>query len=291
MISSMTGYGKGSVQIGEFVIETEIKSFNNRFLDLSVKLPKNFSHKEFEVREKVKNRIKRGKVYLSVYISRDGNENKNIPLNKEGLEEAVALVKEIKDAAGIKSKLKINDLMNFQHLFFAETFLDEEEDFIHVENAVDEALKNLEEMRLKEGNELKSDIAERVKNIEKTVGQIEEISTSSIVEYFDKLKERAKQLTSEILDNPERLNAELALLSERYDVTEESVRLKSHIKMFLDALNNSEEVGRKLNFISQEMNREANTINSKTVSTEISQYGIYIKEELEKIREQIQNIE
>ena len=96
---------------------------------------------------------------------------------------------------------------------------------------------------------------------------------------------------SDIIDNPDRLNTELAFLSERYDVTEECVRLKSHVKLFLEALDNSPEVGRKLNFISQEINREANTINSKTVSTEVSQHGIFIKEELEKIREQIQNIE
>lgn len=287
----MTGYGKGSVQIGEFTVEAEIKSFNNRFLDLSVKLPKNFSQKEFEIREKVKNKIKRGKLYLTVFISRDDNESKLIPLDTEGLQEAISMVKKIKEIAGIKTEITLNEIMNFQNYFFAESFLNEEEDYPHIEKAVILAIDELEKMRLLEGKELKNDLSQRVKSIAETVEKIESCNPQAIVDYFEKIKERAKQLVSEIIDNPDRLNSELALLSERYDVTEECVRLKSHIKMFLDTIKSEEEVGRKLNFISQEMNREANTINSKTISTEISQYGIYIKEELEKIREQIQNIE
>jgi uncharacterized protein (TIGR00255 family) len=123
------------------------------------------------------------------------------------------------------------------------------------------------------------------------VDKIEELNKISVEEHFSKIKNRASQLYDEFIDNPDRMNTELALLSERYDVTEECVRLRSHNKMFLQSLKNSGEVGRKLNFISQEMNREINTINSKTISTEISQIGISVKEELEKIREQLQNIE
>lgn len=291
MISSMTGYGKGTEQIGEFKIEAEIKSFNNRFLDLSVKLPKNFSQKEFEIREKVKNKIKRGKVYLSVFISREGSEDNNLPLNKRGLEEAVSLINEIKETANLKNELTFQELLSFQNLFFEDNILDDEEDYKYVEKAVLQAVNELEKMRMQEGVELKNDLVLRIKNIEETVLKIEKCNPQAIVDYFEKLKERAKQLVSDIIDNPDRLNTELAFLSERYDVTEECVRLKSHVKLFLEALDNSPEVGRKLNFISQEMNREANTINSKTVSTEVSQHGIFIKEELEKIREQIQNIE
>ena len=291
MISSMTGYGKASAQVGEFTVEAEVKSFNNRFLDISVKLPKNFSHKEFELREKIKGKIKRGKIYLSVFISRDEVDNKSLPLNKEGLKEAVLLANEIKNIAELKEDLKFSDILNFQQMFFADSMLDSEEDFLQIEKIVLNALEELEKMRLKEGTELEKDLSERLKNISDTVDKIEKISPDSIITYFKKLKERAEKLTTDIVDNPDRLNAELALLSERYDVTEESVRLKSHIKMFSDTLKNSDEAGRKLNFITQEMNREANTINSKSVSTEISQHGIFIKEELEKIREQIQNIE
>lgn len=291
MISSMTGFGKGSVQVGEFTIEAEVKSFNNRFLDLSVKLPKNFSSKEFDIREKVKKRVKRGKVYLSVFIVRDGGVSKTPPLDKEGLAEVVKLVEEIKKSANITKELELSELLNFQQTIFADTLLDEEDDYVHLEKAVLDAIDELENMRNQEGTELAIDLKTRTLNIEETVKKVEAVAPESIVDYFEKLKERARKLVNDIVDNPDRLNAELALLSERYDVTEECVRLKSHIKMFLDTLENSDEVGRKLNFITQEMNREANTINSKSVSTEVSQHGIFIKEELEKIREQIQNIE
>ena len=146
-------------------------------------------------------------------------------------------------------------------------------------------------MRDAEGTELEKDLRKRIELIEAALTKIENRSQQSVKEYFDKVVERAKSLVSEFTNNQDRLNMELALLAERSDVTEESVRLRSHVKMFLETLQKSEDAGRRLNFILQEMNREANTINSKSVSSEISHNGIIIKEEIEKIREQIQNIE
>ena len=146
-------------------------------------------------------------------------------------------------------------------------------------------------MRKKEGDALARDLKQRVNIILECVDKIESNAKISVENYFEKIKERAVNLVRDLAENTDRLNQELALLAERADVTEECVRLKSHIDIFLNTIETSDEAGRKLNFITQEMNREANTINSKSVSTEISHYGIQIKEELEKIREQIQNIE
>ncbi len=146
-------------------------------------------------------------------------------------------------------------------------------------------------MRVEEGKQLVADLENIVNLIDKTVDEISEYAKNSVDEYFQKLKERAKELIEKFEDYDDRLKMELALLSEKYDVTEELVRLKSHISQFRQTLDRNVEVGKKLNFVVQEMNREANTINNKSVSLEISNLGIRIKEELEKIREQIQNIE
>ena len=165
------------------------------------------------------------------------------------------------------------------------------EEFGLVVEAIDSAIDNLNTMREAEGRELEKDLWKRVQIIEDALNKIENVSDESVKTYFEKIKEKAKQLVAELSNNHDRLNMELALIAERADVTEECVRLRSHIKMFIDTVAKSEDAGRKLNFIVQEMNREANTINSKSVSSEISHNGISIKEEIEKIREQIQNIE
>lgn len=291
MVSSMTGYGKGIVESGEFSIEVEIKSLNNRFLDISFRLPKSLANKEFELREIIKKKIKRGKIFLSINISKSGNNHKNSAYDIASIQRSMETLKKIKVAAKIRGRITLDELIAFQNSNFADSLLDVDKDWELIEKSVVLALNDLEVMRAKEGAELSKDLTSRVKIIDETVKIIEAESKESIKDYFGKLKDRAKDLINEFKDFNDRLEMELALLAEKYDVTEECVRLNSHIKMFLETLNSSDEAGRKLNFICQEMNREVNTINSKSVSMGISHHGILIKEELEKIREQIQNIE
>ena len=291
MISSMTGYGKGVVQKNDISIEAEIKSLNSRYLDLSLRVPKFLMNKEFEVREKVKSRIKRGKVYLNVTVRKGDFEEKFNEIDPAAVKFAVKLLKEIKKSAKITEKLKLSDLMLFQNMLFKDDNEQASEEFGLVAEAIDGAIDNLNSMREAEGRELEKDLRKRVQIIENALNKIENISDDSVKAYFEKIKEKAKQLVADLSNNQDRLNMELALIAERADVTEECVRLRSHIKMFLDTIAKSEDAGRKLNFIVQEMNRESNTINSKSVSSEISHSGISIKEEIEKIREQIQNIE
>ena len=291
MISSMTGFGKGTAAVGNLVAEAEIKSFNSRFLDFSIRIPRKIANREFDIRNLIKKEIKRGKLNLTVQIKREGVDEDFVSISPSDFNNTLSLIRQIKDTAKIKDDITLTHILSFQNSFLNEEENDSEDEFKVASEAIILAIAELKKMRLEEGHELSEDLRLRVSNIETTALKIEKYSRESVSEYFNKLRERAKQLTEDIVEYEDRLNAELALLAEKYDVTEEFVRLKSHIKLFLDTINNSDEAGRRLNFITQEMNREVNTINSKTVSSEIAHDGIYLKEEIEKIREQIQNIE
>ena len=291
MLSSMTGYGKGIIQKDDFTIEAEIKSLNSRYLDLSLRVPKFLLNKEFEIREKIKNRVKRGKVYLSVTVRKGELEEKFNEIDPAAVQVAVNILKDIKKSAKITDKIKLSDILLFQNMLFKDDSAQASEEFDLVVNSIDFAIDELNKMREAEGCELEKDLQKRIALIENSLNEIEKSSGESIRVYFEKIKEKAQQLVADFSNNKDRLNMELALLAERCDVTEECVRLRSNIKMFLNTMEKSDDAGRRLNFILQEMNREANTINSKSIASQISHYGIFIKEEIEKIREQIQNIE
>ncbi|MDH7603452.1 MAG: YicC family protein [Melioribacter sp.] len=291
MISSMTGYGKAIAQKGDLIIEAEIKSLNSRYLELSLRLPKFLYDKEFEIRERVRSQIKRGKVFLNITFKKNNIEDDLFIYDPVAVKSTLKMLKDIRKAAGLKDKIKFTDLIQFQHLFLKAEPDEFNEEMELLNQVIDNAIFEMNKMRNAEGRELEKDIRKRIEIIELAVYQIEKIKEENLRLYFENFKDKARQLVSSFIDNEQRLITELALLSERFDVTEECVRLRSHIKLFLDTMENSEEAGRKLNFILQEMNREANTINSKAVSSEISHAGILIKEEIEKIREQIQNIE
>lgn len=292
MIFSMTGYGKAVEQNNEIIAEVELKSLNNRFLELTVKLPRSLAHKELEIRDYLKNKIVRGKVSLNIYLKREGLDNsRNLFIDKSALNQTILLLNEINESSGLNAKLNFEHLLSFQHLFFSDTTGDEKLEFQLVMSALEKAVVNFNNMREQEGKELLKDIRSRIEKIEEVVIKIENLARESVVEYFNKTQERAKKIMADLGEYDDRLKLELALLAEKYDVTEEIVRLKSHIKLFYDTVDNTIEVGRKLNFLMQELNREANTINSKSITSEISHLGLTIKEELEKIREQIQNLE
>lgn len=291
MIYSMTGFGKSSFQENGFAIETEIRSVNSRFLDLSIKLPRNYSNRELEIRELVRKQIKRGKISLSIYSKKDNGESKFAEIDEQNLQNVISFLEKIKNVSGAQGEISLDNILAFQNYFLADTTDESEIEIELIKKSVMISVENLQQMRQQEGEALKIDLLERIETIKNFVEKIVNKSPESVETYFNKIKEKAKQLVKDITEYSDRLEMELALLSEKSDVTEECVRLKSHIEIFIDTLNSSDEVGRKLNFISQEMNREANTINSKSLSVEISHFGIGIKEELEKIREQIQNIE
>jgi uncharacterized protein (TIGR00255 family) len=287
----MTGFGKGTAQQENLVAETEIKSVNSRYLEISIRLPKNLLNKEYEIRELIRNRIKRGKLTVNLLLKRNGLTDNKPVLNQENVQYAIGILKELQNTAGIDEVITLNHLLTFNDIFFVDVEGESEEEYKLVLESLNTALDEFSVMRNKEGKELAKDLKLRVNNILDAVQNIEAISKTSVQEAFEKVKDRARQLLSDVSAYSERLELELALLVDKADITEEIVRLKSHIKFFLESLEKEMEVGRKLNFICQEINREANTIGSKSLSSEISHHTVFIKEELERIREQIQNIE
>ncbi len=293
MISSMTGYGRASAGNKKIVVDVEIKSINSRYLELFLKLPQLLQSKEYELRELIKNRIKRGKLSVVILLKKNGLAEDEISLNEDKLKNYITLIKQIRKAARISDKIKLEHIL-FSRDIFTTTIEDiSEEEFKVVITALEAAISNLLEMKKKEGKELEKDLKKRIKMIEKKLDEIELLSQGSVNEHFIRYQAKVKQLledkTQSVLD--ERMMMELAILAERSDITEECVRLRSHLKFFIEAVDKDPEPGRKLNFLCQEMNRETNTISSKTLSVNITHNTVLIKEEIERIREQIQNIE
>jgi uncharacterized protein (TIGR00255 family) len=291
MIESMTGYGISSLLMNRFTIEAEIKSINSRFLDISLRLPRSLNDKEIEIRNLIKQNINRGKVTLNVYLKKDGVENGIPSYDENTLKGIASLLRKIKADSELKEEIHLADILSFYNVLFNDSSEYSDEEYELTKSVVLDAIKKLKIMRVEEGEQLINDLLNRVSKIENLVDEIEVLGRESVVNYFQKLKDRAKELVENLSDYADRLAVELALLSEKYDITEETVRLKSHINQFKQTLKSDFEVGKKLNFVVQEMNREANTINNKSVSLEVSNRGLIIKEELEKIREQVQNIE
>jgi len=287
----MTGYGNAEIESKGIHYSVEIRSLNSKFLEVSVKLPKNHSTKENDFREIVKNKISRGKISLSASIQKKNNVELPIEINKDAVKFLNNLLKTLRKSTGLKEKIKLDHYLKFSEIFqYKEEELSEEE-FGNLISCAETAIQSLMEMKLKEGGELEKDIISRLSQISEYINQIISIWRNREQEELGRLKEKATRLLEgkEVAD--ERIEIELVFLLDKMDITEECVRLNSHIQFFKEAAQSKEAAGRKLGFLSQEMLREANTIASKSSSAEISQLVVRIKEELEKIREQLFNIE
>ena len=292
MLNSMTGYGKGLAENGKISAEVEVKSVNSRFLDIFLKLPNSLMNKDYELREIIKNKIKRGKLTVITQLRFNGLEEELPSLDKEKLKSQLAIIKQIKKTAKLKDSIKIEHLLLNKDIYSTTDVSISETEFELLKKALNESLGQLLKMKKAEGRELEKDLLARLKEIEKYLTEIEkEAKGGGVKEYQQKLRERVKMLLDGQQVDKDRLELELAIMADKADITEECVRLRSHIKFFIDSLKNDSEPGRKINFICQELNREANTISSKSISTTITHKAVRIKEEIEKIREQIQNIE
>lgn len=291
MIFSMTGYGKGSSDFGNWFIDADVKSVNSRYLEVYLKLPSSLLSREYELRDLIKTKIKRGKLSVNIQMKRNGVNDDAVLFDEVKLKNYLALIKQVKKSAKLSDKIKLEHLLMSRELFLTGAIELSDDEFDAVKKTLSTALNNLLEMKSKEGTELSKDLKKRLKSIEKYLDIIEKESGESVNENFIKYKEKVKALIEDSSNFNDRLELELAIMVERSDITEECVRLRSHIKMFLNSLNKEDDPGRKLNFLCQEMNREANTISSKTLSTSITHSSVHIKEEIERMREQIQNIE
>lgn len=292
MISSMTGYGRGVCTSEGLEVVVEIRSVNNRFLDIISKLPKSLSNYEGKIREIIGKKLSRGRINLWISFANGDEKNTHFKLNKNLADAYLRMAGELQSDFKVEGKVDINQLLSFPDIIEIEDLaVADEHTWRCTQDALNTALDAISNMRKQEGEELRKDFVARVGNLEKLVYKIEENAANGPADHLDKLRERVdKIIASENIDES-RLELELALLADRLDVTEECVRFHSHNKLFLDTLEGETSQGRKLNFLLQEMNREANTIGVKAASSVISHLVVQIKEEVERIREQVQNVE
>ena len=292
MVVSMTGFGRGTASARGITVMVEMRSVNSRFLEVSARLPRSLSLRENEIRDILRKKLTRGKINLLLAVERETDGSIPVVVNPSAARAYYRLLQQVKKAVKLKESVKLQHLLQFAEIFETRSLVNtDEEEWRIAQEALESALLDLETMRSQEGRELGKDFRLRIAALEEKLGQIERLSRESIPVERTRLRERITQLLEGETPDEGRLEMELALLADRLDVTEECVRFRSHNKFFLEALGSSEPSGRKLNFLVQEMNREANTIGSKSSSTEIAHLVVGLKEELEKIREQLQNVE
>ncbi len=292
-IRSMTGYGKGEYNDGIRNIIAEIKTINNRYSDINIKTPRHLRFYEDNIRKLVKNSISRGRidVYLNIeYISEsDTIIAPNLTLAKQ----YKSAINEIKEALQLNDEVRLDTIIKFQDVLVAkENSEDENELGVCVENSIKNAIEKLLSMRENEGEQLKNDVLSGVEKIKILSKEIKTYSSTLVQEYKDKLENRINELLGSKYELDEnRLYNEIVFYSDKSDINEELIRLNSHILQLENTLNDGGAVGRKLDFIIQEANREINTIGSKIGNLDVTKNVIEVKNILEKIREQVQNIE
>lgn len=292
MLRSMTGFGRASFQDNKRSIVIEIKSVNHRFLDLSVKMPRNFISLESKIRNIISSKVMRGKI--DVFITQTKYEDTDVKatLNNGLADNYVKCLQEIKKRYNLLDDISVSLISKFPDVINMEHVEDDTEELWNeIKSPLEEALKLLIEMREKEGLKLKEDMLIKITNVSTLVNEIEKIAPSVVTEYKKKLSDRFSELVDNCTIDESRIAAEITIFCDKSCVDEEITRLKSHINQFLQAIELNEPVGRKLDFIVQEMNREVNTIASKSDNLQIVNNTINLKNEIEKIREQIQNIE
>ncbi|SDM73920.1 YicC/YloC family endoribonuclease [Acetanaerobacterium elongatum] len=292
MIRSMTGYGRAQQQIDGRDIQVEIKAVNHRFFEFSARTPRAYGFLEEKMKSFVQERVSRGKVEASVtVITLEGSDAK-VEVNAELAASYVKALREIGIKLDVKDDLSLTSLIQFPDIFAVHKELPEEEVIWNsVKTVAEQAIDAFVKMREIEGVKLKEDILSRLSFIEQAVKTVEERSPQTIKEYRERLYAKMKEVLEDKNIDESRLITEAAIFADRVAVDEETVRLKSHIAQFSSLLGEGGQAGRKLDFLVQELNREANTIGSKAQDVEIAKTVVAIKAEIEKIREQIQNIE
>ena len=291
MIKSMTGYGKANVSIEKREYQVEIKRVNHRYLDISVKMPRILSYLEEEVKKQIATKIKRGKIDVFITLQDEGTENKNIKINTEIAKIYINELKQLAQNEGLLTNIEVTEIARLPDVLTIQNKQEDERLKKELLSVVNKAVDGLVEMRTIEGEKIAEDLLQRIKVIQEKVKEISELSTGLIEEYVVKLKGRIKELLKEENIDENRLEQEVVIYADKCSVEEEVIRLKSHISQLQELIKTDGAIGKKLDFIIQEMNRETNTIGSKANHLGITNYVVDVKTELENIREQIQNIE
>ncbi len=294
MIRSMTGFGHGRATGDGATAAVEIRSTNKRHLNVFVHLPDPMAEEESAVRSRMQDAFERGQFDVDVSVEQTDTEDLPVAIDADAAMRYKQRLERLSAAAQIKDPVRLDHLLQFEDIFAAE----EEREAAKIKRAwpvvmeaLDAAIEDLQAMRAEEGNALREDLEERTHAIDEHLDAIEERAPKRVEERQEQLRERLTELVDDDRVDPDRIEAEIALLADKLDVTEECVRLHSHLKMFREALDSDEPSGRKLKFITQEIHREANTIGAKADDEEISRHAVDMKEEIEKIKEQIRNVE
>lgn len=292
MIKSMTGFGRSEQKINGREVSVEIKSVNHRYFEFNCKTSRGYAFLEEKLKSYVQQRVSRGKIDLYVSVVCAEETQANITLNHSLTAGYVAALKEIASAYGVQDDISVSSVARFPDIFTVHKAQeDEDEVWQSVLPVLDCAMESFMNMRLSEGARMKEDVLSRSQTILSIVDQIDEQSPRTVAQYRQKLEERLRELLESASVDEQRLLTEAAIFADKTAVAEETVRLRSHFTQLQKFMEAGEPVGRKIDFILQEMNREANTIGSKVQNAPLAHLVVEIKSELEKIREQIQNIE
>ena len=291
MIKSMTGYGKANLIKDERIYQIEIKSVNHRYLDINIKLPKVISYLEEDIKKSISSKIKRGKVDVFVNFENYSSEGKNIKINTQIAKMYISELKKLAEQENLLSNIEVTEISKYPDVLNIQNTQDDEIIRQEVLEVTQNAVEQLVKMREIEGKRIAEDLLARLEQIKTNITEISSISTGLIQEYVVKLETRIKELLQNQDIDESRLAQEVVIYADKCSVEEEITRLNSHLSQFSNLLNSNEAIGKKLDFIIQEMNRETNTIGSKANNLQITNDVIDLKTGIEDIREQVQNIE
>ena len=292
MIKSMTGYGRAVATVGGREFTVELRSVNNRYLDCSVKLPRSLSFAEDAVKQAVKASVSRGKVDVFISLKSEAADDTTITLNKAVLDGYLAAMRQMVEECGVRDDISVSTVSRLPEVFSVEKpQVDEEQLLKDLMEVVDQALAGYDAMRCTEGQALDADLRSRGNTILELVAQVEAGNAQTVIDYRARLEAKLKEVLSSTNIDESRILTEAAIFADKVAVDEETVRLRSHLAQMNEMLTTGGAVGRKLDFLLQEMNREANTIGSKCTDVRLARIVVDIKAELEKIREQTQNVE
>ena len=292
MIKSMTGYGRAVASVNSREFTVELRSVNNRYLDCTVKLPRSLSFAEDAVKQAVKASVSRGKVDVFVSLRSEASDDTTITLNQAVLEGYLAAMRQMVAEFDVRDDISVSTVSRLPEVFSVEKpQVDEEQLLQDLMSVVQQALASYDAMRCAEGQALDADLRSRGNTILELVTQVEQGNTQTVIDYRTRLDAKLKEVLSSTNLDESRILTEAAIFADKVAVDEETVRLRSHLAQMNEMLTTGGAVGRKLDFLLQEMNREANTIGSKCTDVRLARIVVEIKAELEKIREQTQNIE
>ena len=288
----MTGYGRAEETVNGCTITVELRSVNNRYLDCNVRIPRLYLFAEEAIKSRVQNTISRGKVDVFVTLDNAGAEKVQVSVNKPVADGYYAALTQLAQEYNLSNDISVSLLSRFPEVLLAEKAEEDVEQMAKdICSVLDKALADFDQMRTREGERLREDILSRVATIEGKVSLVEERSPQTVSEYRARLEARMNEVLSNTQIDPARILTEAAIFADKVAVDEETVRLRSHIGQLREMLSKGGATGRKLDFLIQEFNREANTIGSKCSDIEIARHVVDVKAEIEKIREQVQNIE